>query len=129
MQLIISSTYISSQAFVKISICCLYLRLSPKRTLRLSVYVVVSFVVAYSFSSILVIIFACNPIAATWDLALEVLPTTTCIDEPAAYIAQAGINIFADLVILILPMRTIWGLQLPLRQKISVSSVFAVGLL
>jgi hypothetical protein len=129
MQLIISSTYISAQAFAKISICCLYLRLSPERTFRLLVYVVIGFVVAYSISSILVIIFACNPIAATWDLALIALPTTRCINQSAAYLAQAGINIFADLLIFILPMRTIWGLQLPLRQKISVCSVFAVGLL
>jgi hypothetical protein len=129
MQLIISCTYISSQAFAKISICCLYLRLSPERTFRVIVYVVIGFVVAYSVSSILVIIFACNPIAATWDPTLIALHTTKCINEPAAYLSQAGINIFADLLIFILPMRTIWRLQLPLRQKISVSSVFAVGLL
>lgn len=129
MQLVISCTYMSAQAFAKISICLLYLRLSPRRTFHVLVFIVIGFVVAYSVSAMIVIIFQCNPIAATWDPALRVLPTTTCINQVAAYLTQVSINIFADLLILILPIPTIWALQLPRRQKISVSSVFAVGLL
>jgi hypothetical protein len=129
MQVMISSTYISAQAFAKISICCLYLRLSPKRKFHVLVYVVIGFVVAYSVSAMTVIIFQCNPIAALWDPALSALPTTTCIDQVAAYLTQFSINIFADLLILILPIPTIWALQLPPRQKISISSVFVVGFL
>lgn len=87
------------------------------------------FVAAYSFAGFLVLIFPCNPVAAAWNPVLAASPDTTCINRPADDVAQAGLNIFSDLFILILPMRTIWNLQLPIRQKISVSSIFAVGVL
>lgn len=124
----IGSTYIFALAFAKTSICCFYLRLSPARTFRTTVYVAMGFVTAYSIAGWLIIIFSCNPVAASWDLALAALPKTRCIDRSADYLAQAGLNIFSDVFILILPVWTIWGLQLPTKQKITVSSIFAVGL-
>jgi hypothetical protein len=87
------------------------------------------FISGYSFAGFLVIIFGCNPVAAGWDPVLAASPDTRCINRPADYLAAAGLNIFSDLFILILPMHTIWNLQLPIRQKISVSSIFAVGIL
>jgi hypothetical protein len=90
---------------------------------------VIGFVSAYSISATLVIIFSCNPVKAVWEVALQELPTTKCINYPASYIAQAAINIFTDLFIFILPMPIIWVLQLSPRQKISISSIFAIGLL
>lgn len=128
-QVVLGCTYGAALSCAKISICCFYLRLSPDRIFRTLVFVVIAFVVAYSISGIFSVIFSCNPIAASWDLALAALPTTKCINRPALYLAQAGSSIFTDLLIFILPMRTIWGLQLPRKQKISVSAIFAVGLL
>jgi hypothetical protein len=87
------------------------------------------FVAAYSFAGFLVVIFSCHPVAAAWDPVLAASPDTICINRPADYFTQAGLNIFTDLFILILPMYNIWNLQLPIRQKISVSSIFAIGIL
>jgi hypothetical protein len=116
-------------AFAKVSICCFYLRILPHQAIRIVVYCTMVFVAAYSFAGLLVIIFPCNPIAAAWDPVLAASPDTKCINRPADYFAQAGLNIVTDLFILILPMYNIWNLQLPIRQKITVSSIFAIGIL
>jgi hypothetical protein len=91
-QLILGSTYIAALAFAKVSICCFYLRLSPDRTFRILVFTVIAFTASYSFAGFLVVMFSCNPVAASWDLALAALPTTACVNRPADYLAQAGLN-------------------------------------
>jgi hypothetical protein len=128
-QLVLGSTYIAALAFAKVSICCFYLRLSPDRTFRILVFTVIAFTASYSFAGFLVVMFSCNPVAASWGPALAALPTTTCVNRPTDYLAQADLNIVTDISIFLLPLRTIWNLQLPFRQKLSVSSTFAVGLL
>jgi hypothetical protein len=39
------------------------------------------------------------------------------------------INIAVDLVIMVLPLPTVWSLQLPKRQKLALSGVFMLGTL
>jgi hypothetical protein len=121
--------YVTALAFAKVSICCFYFRIMPNRVFRIVVYGTIGFVSAYSFAGFLVVIFSCNPVAASWDPVLAASPDTTCINRPADYVIQAGLNIFSDLFVLILPMHTVWNLQLPIRQKITVSSILAVGIL
>lgn len=41
----------------------------------------------------------------------------------------AAMNAFTDLLILVLPQRTIWRLHLPPRKKLAISAVFLVGVL
>ena len=42
----------------------------------------------------------------------------------------AGIvNIFIDLMILIMPLPVVWTLQMPKKQKLAVSGVFLLGLM
>jgi hypothetical protein len=128
-QLILGNTYIAVLAFAKVSTCCFYLRLSPDRTFRILVFTVIALTASYSFAGFLVVMFSCNPVAASWDLALAARPTTTCVNCLANYLVQAGLNIVTDICIFLLSLHTIWNLQLPFRQKLSVISIFAVGLL
>jgi hypothetical protein len=122
-------SYQGSLGLAKASICTFYLRLSPHRPFRIAAYSVIAFVFAYTTAGLAVIIFSCNPIAASWDLALAALPTTKCVNRPADYLAQAAFNIVTDVAIFILPLKTIWSLQLPFKQRMAVTGVFAAGLL
>jgi hypothetical protein len=51
------------------------------------------------------------------------------VNRPADYLAQAAFNIVTDVAIFVLPLKTIWGLQLPFKQRMAVTGVFAAGLL
>lgn len=129
LQLFVGAAYICAIAFAKISICCFYLRLSPEKSFRLPVFIVIGFTTAYSIAGFLVLVFSCSPVAASWNLALSALPTTHCINRPAEYLAQSIINIVTDICIVLLPLRKIWKLQLPFRQKVTVTIIFALGLM
>jgi hypothetical protein len=43
------------------------------------------------------------------------------------YHANAGLNIATDLLVAALPIRRLWKLQLPMRQKIALVSIMTIG--
>jgi hypothetical protein len=71
------------------------------------------------------LIFACKPLAASWDPML--LPTAICVNRGAIYIATAVMGIVTDVMLMAIPIPTIWGLQMPTKQKIGLTAIFAVG--
>ena len=52
-----------------------------------------------------------------------------CIDIGANFTFSAVWNTAIDLVMLVLPVKAVWALQLPTAKKVQVSAVFATGLL
>jgi hypothetical protein len=70
-------------------------------------------------------VFACKPIAASWNPLL--LATAVCSNRGAIYIATAVLGIVTDVVLMLIPIPTIWGLQMPTKQKIGLTFIFAVG--
>lgn len=85
------------------------------------------FVVGTGVSGVLVLIFQCNPIAAAWDFSLVALPTTKCLNALLFYRIAAGFNFVSDVFIFFLPMPTLYKLQLPLKQRLSIMAIFALG--
>ncbi|KAI1464126.1 uncharacterized protein F4812DRAFT_443469 [Daldinia caldariorum] len=68
---------------------------------------------------------SCFPHKRIWD---QLVPGSQCLNINAILIAGATINIILDFVILVLPQRVIWGLQMSRNKKIGVSLVFTIGL-
>ncbi|KAI9848401.1 MAG: hypothetical protein M1837_000195 [Sclerophora amabilis] len=66
----------------------------------------------------------CIPLAAAWDMTIV---RGKCINTELLGIASAALNVFLDLAIIVLPMPTVWKLQLPTRQKAALTAVFGVG--
>lgn len=129
LQIFLGITYLMSLALAKVAIAFLYLRLSPDRTFRLLVFGCMGFVVAYTIAGVICMVFACSPIEAAWDTALHMLATTKCLNWPLSYLAQAAFNIATDIALFILPVKTVWRLQLPIQQRLGVICMFASGLL
>ena len=125
---IIGTAYYLSQAFSKFSVCVFYLRLSPHPTFRRLAFATIVFVACYSIATILVNFFACRPIAAAWNAKLLLQPGSFCVNRFKFYYAQAGLNIGSDVWIVILPMKTIWSLQMRFSQRLLVTLIFASGL-
>ena len=90
------------------------------------------FVVGLIFSNIsyyivdgFLVMFQCTPEEKVWN------PTTPghCIDQSVILLRPAVANVVTDVFIAALPVQVIWGLQMPIRRKISITAVFATGLL
>jgi hypothetical protein len=109
----------------KLSILLLYLRIFPNPGFRVCVKLVFVAISAYAFSTIVATILQCNPIARNWDRTRN----GSCIDLVAFWYANAIANIASDVVIVALPTRLVWRLQLPRAQKWGLYVILSLGLL
>ncbi|OTA54485.1 hypothetical protein K449DRAFT_426251 [Hypoxylon sp. EC38] len=77
------------------------------------------------FSTIITINYTCTPRERIWRRYLP----GTCIDIKAFNLSITVIHLVFDLLLLLLPHRTIWKLSLSAKQKIGISTVFSVGIM
>jgi len=128
LQMVVGNFYTATLPFAKISILAFYLRVfEQQKVFKILCYATAAFVAAYATSGVIVIIWSCNPIEASWRLAIAALPTTKCVNRPMNYLAQASLNIISDIFIVCLPIPLVWKLQMPIRQRLSLIAVFALG--
>lgn len=83
------------------------------------------FILLFAFTSILATVFQCTPINRAIDHQIK----GSCIDLMAFWHTNAIGNIATDLVILALPQRLIYQLQMPRRLKVGLYSIFGLGLM
>lgn len=72
------------------------------------------------------ILLANKPIARNYDL---LLPGSSPYDRKAIDIASAGVNLFMDVSIFLLPQPVIWSLKMKEHRKLGLSFMFSIGLL
>lgn len=126
-KVIYSSTIIlvGSLTFSKLSILLFYRRIFPKRSFNILVWTMFGMNAFWGVAYTFVYIFQCVPVEQVF---------TTSIGEPgrrcwsqAANQSFAISSIVLDVVILIMPMPSIWELQMPVRQKLVVTGIFLLG--
>lgn len=108
--------YVWTPALAKLSLLALYHRLNPDRKLRASIYALAALVIGYSLAITIVAAGPCNPQTHT---------DQKCLTDLNLFMAV--INILTDFMILCLPIPMLRALQLPLKQKILLGLVFALG--
>jgi len=107
----------------KISILLFYRAIFPGPRFAIATNIVGAFVIAWGVACILVSIFSCNPVRGFWDLTIP----SKCIETRKFFIGNSVPNIVMDVVILMLPMKKIWHLQMSFKQKLIVSGLFLLG--
>lgn len=80
---------------------------------------------AWSVVFVLVSIFSCRPVHALWDWELQ--PVSYCINSPGFYGTMAVVTILTDVLILCMPVRQVWKLQLSQRSRIALTFIFLIG--
>lgn len=90
-----------------------------KQYLRYALYASTTLMFTGSITVVNCFIFACRPIAKSWDVSMS----GTCISRPAIFIAVAVLNICSDLCLIILPLPLIYELQLPRSQKLKFMAI------
>ena len=80
----------------------------------------------FHFVAVFFDIFQCNPREKIWN---KLITTGHCYNISALDKASGVFNVVSDFAILILPVPSIWSLQMSLRKKLLTTGVFAVGLL
>jgi hypothetical protein len=112
--------------FSKSSILFLYRRIFTPRVFRRVTDVCIAIVLAWGLSITLATIFSCTPVDAIWTHFMWETPEF-CIDLIPFFDAVSITDAVTDLMILILPIPMIWKLQMPFKQKMALSGIFALG--
>jgi hypothetical protein len=76
-------------------------------------------------SQTFIVIFACNPVRASWDITLT---TAKCIPVKSIYLGGSLPNVITDAVLVIMPIPYVWRLHAPLMQRIVLASMFMLGI-
>ncbi|CAG5156828.1 uncharacterized protein ALTATR162_LOCUS4621 [Alternaria atra] len=108
--------YVWTPALAKLSLLALYYRLNPDRKVQASIYALAVLVTGYSLAITVVAAGPCNPRTHT---------DQKCLTDLNLF--MACINIITDFLILCLPIPMLHALQLPMKQKILLGFVFALG--
>ncbi|KAH7119238.1 hypothetical protein EDB81DRAFT_848005 [Dactylonectria macrodidyma] len=117
-------------ALVKTSLLLFLLRLGGhKRKVRVAIVSLLVFNLCQMVALFICCVFQCTPINYLW---MAVAPGGAsrkgkCIDQNAFLISTASLTIVTDVLVLILPFWIFVGLKLPLRVRVAIIGVFALG--
>ncbi|KAF8423260.1 hypothetical protein EV426DRAFT_138000 [Tirmania nivea] len=116
---------------VKASLLFFYKRLFPQTWKRmqfcLSAAIVILF--CYAFASSLASIFHCNPVSSFWVIELRYSGCPSLEDSVIIYSGLRSVSVAFDIIVILLPMRFLWSLKLPLRQRLGLAFVFGMGII
>ncbi|THV45430.1 hypothetical protein BGAL_0490g00050 [Botrytis galanthina] len=71
--------------------------------------------------------FQCRPVSDYWAVSFK--PQPNCINQEVHLLFTSICNAISDYAVVALPMHTVWKLQLPFKQRISLCMLFAIGFL
>ncbi|KAL9577120.1 MAG: hypothetical protein Q9212_006576 [Teloschistes hypoglaucus] len=121
--------YIVAIAAAKISLLLfLYRIFHIDKRFRIAAWITGAVLVLWSLITILLAIFSCKPIRASWDLKVRMDPKTVCY--PKAYDVEniyGFCNVITDVVLIALPIPLVWKMQVSRKKKFAVAMVFATG--
>ncbi|KAL8408446.1 hypothetical protein RB594_007040 [Gaeumannomyces avenae] len=117
--------YMLTADLAKLSLLVLYWSLSPKRTYRTVVKMLIVGFILYGAIYACISLFGCIPFRAHWDLAA--IPTARCVDKFSFFLAASVANVFMDMAILVIPLHIVMPLQVSRRQKASLFFLFGTG--
>lgn len=111
----------------KLAILCLYRRIFSiylGRSFDVKVIGLMAILVLFYFATTITKIFECIPRSRVWDSSIP----GHCIDIPTLLNVVGIINMITDLIIVVLPFRVVWNLNMKLRKKLYVVLAFAFGM-
>lgn len=125
--LAIQLMYFASAVSIKTSLILLYYRIfGVVRWFRWLLATVLAIVVLYFIVCLFVAVFECSPVSFYWDKTIE---TGSCINQNQFYRWNGVANLLIDFTIWSLTLPVVWQLHLSMRQRLSLSFVFVLGLL
>ncbi|KAI0018777.1 CFEM domain-containing protein [Xylariomycetidae sp. FL0641] len=119
--------YFAAISMNKISLLIFILRVFPERRFRHLVFGVIGLCVGYGVSFLVATALQCRPIAYSW-LQIDSTVAGTCNDINLQGWMSAILNIVIDLVIVALPLRNLYAIQIALKKKIMIMFMFSLGI-
>ena len=119
--------YLFSTALPRLSVLCVYTRIFGhcypwERRAR---YTLVAVILGHIVISLISSVFQCKPFPYQWDKSI---PKGSCsLELPFYRWILSFPNILIDLAILVLPIRTLWKIQVAKKIKLKLIIIFSIG--
>lgn len=94
--------------------------------MRLSVYALTAFTIAWVLVMVIVIIFQCDPVQFFWN---HEIAGGHCINGNNFYFTMAVVSTVLMVAVLFLPVPIIWKLQISYTRRLGLAFVFTIGVL
>jgi hypothetical protein len=117
--------YYNAMVLAKLSYLFLYLRIFVTKEFRILTWVCMGCAVAYWTGSVLQVFLLCTPFERNWNPALP----GHCANQNVAFTTIGVFNLLTDVMIMVLPIRFIWKLQMSIATKMALYSIFGLGIL
>lgn len=114
--------YTTAVTLTKYSILLFYSRIFQGGKFRIVLIGMAALCTAWFIAIEISVIIECHPINALWDFS-----PGYCIDLQKMFLGSGIINIFLNVLVLMLPMPMIWSLEIERKHKIMLSGVFLLG--
>jgi hypothetical protein len=111
-------------AFPKLLVVLIYLHILTNKHERMVAKGLVIFIGATWISYTAAAMFQCTPFAFNWD---KTVAGGKCFSIQAFANSSSVPNILSDIAVLILPLRTVWGLKISLGRRIGLLCIFLTG--
>ncbi|KAH8150906.1 uncharacterized protein LAJ45_05088 [Morchella importuna] len=122
--------YFISLGLTKASLLLFIIRLQPSERMIRTCWALLTLCTAFTISAFVSSCLQCVPLSYLWDQVNPFLAGTIehhCVDQKALQYALPSINIATDFLVWLLPIKLIWKVQLPKRQKWGLVMVFSLG--
>lgn len=117
--------YFATLWLCRVSGLAFYARLNPMPRFQLYIHLAFAFVTAVWVSQALIIGLQCVPLRALWDTSVK----GKCMTSTQVFLATSIMTIICDSLILALPVKIVWRLQISLGRKITLLLIFCFGVL
>lgn len=92
--------------------------------MRLGIRVLGAIILVLALLFNFLFIFMCKPIQQQWTINR----IGHCIDQMTLLKCIIGTNIVTDILVVVLPMRHVWKLQMPKSEKLAIGACFGLGI-
>lgn len=87
------------------------------------------FQVLFALASICTFAFVCSPVRAWWSVELHAHRCPTLRQTMRLYTTLRAVTVACDIGVLCLPMKMVYSLKIPPKQRAGLAMLFALGLL
>lgn len=119
-------TWAVAVTFIRASVLALYIRIFRTRSFRMTCYVVHGINAAFGAATVLSACLICQPLSFQWNPSI---PGGYCGNQKSLDLFIGVFNLLTDVTVVVLPMPVLWGLQMAVRKKLVLSSMFGLGIM
>ncbi|KAF8544588.1 hypothetical protein BDD12DRAFT_801069 [Trichophaea hybrida] len=116
--------YLLAAHCIRASLVVLYRRLTVSQRFHNVCFVYLGLNLTAYTTFTFITIFMCSPTAFYWDKSIE---GGKCLDPGPLAVANGWLLIVLDIGALLLPVTTLWKMQLPRKQKLCLIGLFGLG--